>query len=494
MATLSVCLISKNEEKNISRCLSSITTIADEIILVDTGSTDKTIEIAKSFNITVIETSWENDFSKARNLALNNATMDYIMYIDCDEELDKSSAPLLKESLGKNKNIECYCINLINIINGKKNMTIQSLRLFKNRPEFRFKGRIHEQIMPSIYELYGNNCVELLDNINLYHYGYDLDNATIQNKIQRNLSIFNDYNEDEKDGFYYYNLGNEYLRLNDLETATKNYIKSYKTPGFDNGYRMFLSIYLVKALFDLKRYDEAIDYANKFLKTYEYFSDLLFLKTVCYYEIGKFSEAETTLCNYLDSKGKVIGYPEFNIAASTDINLFNKELSNKIINTKGNEITTIIIIDKNSPQLDQTIKSVNELSNEVILLHDDINSLKVKELKNYLAKGYNYSKKGLNKSLHILIKKINTPWVLILKAGESFSLNEAKLIAKDITFNSSSAFYIPITMSGTSTIKNSEFRLFKTSEYKKYNSLAKLETSLSFQKSINNSSAIIILF
>ncbi|SHJ41133.1 Glycosyltransferase involved in cell wall bisynthesis [Clostridium cavendishii DSM 21758] len=492
MITLSVCIISKNEEKNIGRCLRSISNIADEIIIVDTGSTDKTIDIAKNFNAKIIKSNWNNDFSNARNLALDNAIMDYILYIDCDEELDTSNGMLLKKSLGTKDNIECYCINLINIVNGKKNMSIQSLRIFKNRPEFRFKGKIHEQIFPSICEIYGDDCVELLDKINLYHYGYDINKADIQKKIQRNLSIFREYDENEKDGFYYYNLGNEYLRLNDLEAAIKNYIKAFNIPSFDNGFRIFLSIYLVKSLFDLKRYKEALYYADKFITEYEYFSDLIFLKAICYYEIGKFSNTKASILQYLASKDKVVGYPEFKFDASTDIIAFLKELSTKSIDTKGNALTTIIIIDKDSPHLEQTIKSVNELSKEIILVYDDNKTFGVKELQHYLVKIYNYNKKGLSKTLNVLLKRITTPWVLILKSGESLGLNEAKLISKDINSNSSVGFYVPIINSSTSKIKTTEFRLFKGSEYKKYSSLNKFEDSISLQKSINTSSGCII--
>ena len=76
MKTLSLCMITKNEEKNISRCLDSIKDIVDEIIIVDTGSTDKTIEIAKSYGANIYHYKWNNDFSKARNVSLQKATKD----------------------------------------------------------------------------------------------------------------------------------------------------------------------------------------------------------------------------------------------------------------------------------------------------------------------------------------------------------------------------------------------------------------------------------
>lgn len=95
--TLSVCIITKNEEKNISRCLESIKNIADEIIVVDTGSTDKTVEIANKYESKVSFHKWNNDFSDARNASIKKATKDWILFLDADEELPKEEGIKLKE-------------------------------------------------------------------------------------------------------------------------------------------------------------------------------------------------------------------------------------------------------------------------------------------------------------------------------------------------------------------------------------------------------------
>ena len=84
METLSVCIIAKNEEKFLPDCIDSIKTVANEIILVDTGSSDRTVEIAKSYNCKVFNFPWQNDFSKARNFALEKAQSDWILSIDAD--------------------------------------------------------------------------------------------------------------------------------------------------------------------------------------------------------------------------------------------------------------------------------------------------------------------------------------------------------------------------------------------------------------------------
>ena len=91
--TISLCMIVKDEEEFLPGCLESVKEAVDEIIIVDTGSTDRTVEIAKSYGAKVYFHPWENDFSKARNYSISYATGDWIMYLDADEELFKEDIP-----------------------------------------------------------------------------------------------------------------------------------------------------------------------------------------------------------------------------------------------------------------------------------------------------------------------------------------------------------------------------------------------------------------
>ena len=91
MFSLSVCLIVKNEEKVLKRCLSCVKHFADEIIVVDTGSTDKTKEIAKAETENVYDFKWVNDFSKARNFSFSKATCDFVMWVDADDVITEEN-------------------------------------------------------------------------------------------------------------------------------------------------------------------------------------------------------------------------------------------------------------------------------------------------------------------------------------------------------------------------------------------------------------------
>ena len=95
--SISLCMIVKDEEESLPTCLNSIRDYVDEIIIVDTGSTDSTVEIAKSYNAKVYHHPWENSFSKARNYSLSYATCDWILIMDADEEIEKKDAFKLRD-------------------------------------------------------------------------------------------------------------------------------------------------------------------------------------------------------------------------------------------------------------------------------------------------------------------------------------------------------------------------------------------------------------
>jgi glycosyltransferase involved in cell wall biosynthesis len=101
-------MIVKNEEDNLGRCLSSVDGVFDEINIVDTGSTDKTVEIAKQFTDRVFHFDWVNDFSAARNFSFSKATMEYVMWLDADDVIsDENRKKIIKLKSGLDKKIDC---------------------------------------------------------------------------------------------------------------------------------------------------------------------------------------------------------------------------------------------------------------------------------------------------------------------------------------------------------------------------------------------------
>ena len=156
--TISVCMIVKNEEKNLTGCLDCLKQVADEIVIVDTGSTDRTKEIAAGYTDKVYDFAWVDDFSAARNFAFSKATMDYIYSADADERLDEENQKKflqLKEALLPEVEIvQMYYCNQL------EHNTIYSFdkeyrpKLYKRIRQFTWQERIHEAVAldPVVYD------------------------------------------------------------------------------------------------------------------------------------------------------------------------------------------------------------------------------------------------------------------------------------------------------------------------------------------------------
>lgn len=154
MISISLCMIVKNEEDVLDRCLNSVKDIVDEIIIVDTGSTDRTKEIAERFTDKIYDFKWVDNFSKARNFAFSKATKDYQMWLDADDiilEEDKNKIKSLKDELPSNVDIVTMKYNTHFDENNIPIFTSTRGRLFKRNKNYEWKDHIHEYI-----ELKGN--------------------------------------------------------------------------------------------------------------------------------------------------------------------------------------------------------------------------------------------------------------------------------------------------------------------------------------------------
>ncbi|WGX74987.1 glycosyltransferase [Paraclostridium bifermentans] len=292
---------SQNEEKNIKKCLDSIESIADEIIIVDTGSNDETLNICSNYNATVINHKWNNDFSEARNVSLEYATKDYILFLDADEEISKEDLEKLKALLSSKKLAEGYFFRLTNIINGTEVGEYVVFRFFKNKRKYRFRGKVHEQIANCIQKHNKDKCIENID-IKIYHYGYDPNKVNIESKYKRNMGILNTYTEEEKDAYYFYVLGNEYARNTDFKSAIESYEKSLDLMELKYNYVFYpyLILNIVKAYSNEKQFYESIKFIEKIRLSIPNFKDLYFMECLAYIECGKISKALESLNEYIN--------------------------------------------------------------------------------------------------------------------------------------------------------------------------------------------------
>lgn len=285
-------MIVKNEEANLARCLRSVAGAVDEIVVVDTGSQDRTIEIAKSFGATVVEWAWRDDFAAARNVSLDHATGDWILFLDADEELFREDRESLRELLLDDSSDGFFLLetNYGGERPGFDQVTSATLRLFRNRPEYRFAGAIHEQIMPAIVAQGGRLK---RSQVRLRHYGYLDEAIQAQDKIERNLRIAKaEVGRQPNSAFALFNLGMEYLRIHEHEKALAVNRKAFlHLPDLTVPYASRLLRNILVSLTALKRYDEAFKVLADAVKAYPDYTDLFYQRGLIYLEQRDFPRA-----------------------------------------------------------------------------------------------------------------------------------------------------------------------------------------------------------
>lgn len=162
MPAISLCMIVKNEEMHIARCLDSIAELVDEIIIVDTGSTDRTVEIASAYTSKVYSYPWADDFSDARNYSFSKASMDYCMWMDADDIMEKTERDKflqLKKSLLSDTDIVMMKYHTAFDENGRPSFSYFRERWIRNSLKYRWVGAVHEVIPPSGKVIYSDIAI-----------------------------------------------------------------------------------------------------------------------------------------------------------------------------------------------------------------------------------------------------------------------------------------------------------------------------------------------
>lgn len=170
---LSLCMIVKNEEYSLPQTLKSVKEVVDEMVVLDTGSTDRTVEIAKELGAEVYHFEWCNDFSAARNESLKYVQGKWVLVLDADEVLTPSIVPEMKQAMKSDRHL---VINLVRQEVGASQSPYSLVsRLFRNHPEVRFSRPYHAMVDDSVQELLQREPhwqVVSLSTVAILHYGY----------------------------------------------------------------------------------------------------------------------------------------------------------------------------------------------------------------------------------------------------------------------------------------------------------------------------------
>lgn len=149
MITISLCMIVRNEENGLGRCLESVRDIADEIVIVDTGSTDRTKEIAAEYGAVIYDFEWIDDFGAARNEAFSKATKEYILWLDADDVIEEADQKLFKE-LKETLSTAYHSVNMPYNLGvdseGRVTSSLRRNRLVRRDCNFQWIGPVHEYL------------------------------------------------------------------------------------------------------------------------------------------------------------------------------------------------------------------------------------------------------------------------------------------------------------------------------------------------------------
>lgn len=294
---ISLCMIVKNEADHLARCLQSVDGVVDEIIVVDTGSTDDTAEIARRYGANIIFSPWQDDFAYSRNVGLKHAKGDWILFLDADEELDNIGKYQLRE-FALHDEFEAFFLQIHNYVGDSNHgATINPvLRMFRNRSEYRFEGRIHEQIATRIFQNKPDASFHITE-IKIHHYGYRPEMVVKKEKIKRNINLLmHTLAERPDDAFHLYNIGVEYLRIGDVEKALASFrqARSY-IDVTATSYAHLIFKYEIRCLQTLGKTSEALQVCIEGIDFYPEYTDLHYLKGICHITLGQFVQAKSSL-------------------------------------------------------------------------------------------------------------------------------------------------------------------------------------------------------
>lgn len=292
---LSVCMIVKDEEEVLERCLKSIEHFADEIIIVDTGSTDNTKEIASKYTSQVYDFRWVNDFSAARNESIKHASGKWILVLDADEYINtediKQFRLFLEEEVVKPSMI--YTISVISYVGEsirQANITEAPIpRLFPNHMGIQYHRPIHEQPIHISGEMLSSSP----SLITVFHTGYIKETIEKKDKLKRNETIFTELKK--KNGFTAYDhftIGNECAARNDLKRALYYYERAFQKANESNPWRFTCAYEMWNIYLKLDRMQDAWDLNERFFGNYKSHPEYYCFQGVMYEQFSIIDKAK----------------------------------------------------------------------------------------------------------------------------------------------------------------------------------------------------------
>lgn len=296
--TISACLIVRNESLVLQRCLSSLSRAVDEIVVVDTGSTDATPEIAAAVGGKVVRYDWRDDFSAARNVGLDAASCDWILTIDADEYLD-AGAPSQIRTLVDRTDAEGILVTVRNLLSADD--LIQSaespiVRLFRRRDDVRFAGIIHEEVTTAITRRGGRIVAS---SIVIVHDGYSRETTQASGRrAERNLPLLLRAAADAPhDPYLQFHLGATYQHLGQHGEAQHHLAQVLQLPNERLNPEILANaaVRLAQLAMAERREDSVVHYAARALALEPHHVLAHYLSGLALMRLGRYGDAHTHL-------------------------------------------------------------------------------------------------------------------------------------------------------------------------------------------------------
>jgi len=315
--TLAVCIIAKDEASSIARAIASVKPIADEVIVVDTGSTDNTPDIARSLGAKVVRHVWEDDFSKARNAAIEAATCEWILFLDADETVCEESLDEVRSAISGDA--DAFFVRIESRVRSQAGKTFVNSfpRLFRRLPGVEFEGRVHEQVLPSLQRV-GARIAH--SNIVIRHAGYDLTKEEMAEKLWRNCRLLeDDLERDPGNGLTLLHLGETHNLLGNHGEAVQYYSRAIENGRLPREVESVCLQNLASALIKLKRYGEALEKLDAAERANSRLLGVYLLKASARFGMKDYEQAEAEIRRYLQKARHFVGDATYRLDFNPDI-------------------------------------------------------------------------------------------------------------------------------------------------------------------------------